>query len=130
MKRCLFGLVLLLFVPSLRADDPVVGAARRALAHSPHLKALERLVVWSRETPEQATILARAPAWPRLRNLHLIAALGQQTGWIDAVNVAAGRPLGSAFVFDEQPYPLAANFYGSWTPWISAGNPNRHGRRP
>jgi hypothetical protein len=43
----------------------------RALASSPHLGAVERVVCWAGDSHEQGRIFASGSAWPGLRNLHL-----------------------------------------------------------
>ena len=81
----------------------------RAVAASPHLGAVERVVCWSDDLVQGRT-LARGPAWPGLRDLHLVARSGDPTAWVVAVNEAAGRAVGSAFVAENQPFPIAADF--------------------
>lgn len=83
----------------------------RAVAGSPHLRSVERLVCWSGGGLVQAETLARGSAWRALRGLHLVSAFGQHDGWVEAVNAAAGRPVGSVYVFDEEPFPFAHDFY-------------------
>jgi uncharacterized protein (TIGR02996 family) len=83
----------------------------RAVAGSPHLRSVERLICWSGGAPGQAETLARGAARPVLRELHLVSAFGQHGGWVEAVEAAAGRPIGSVYVFDEELYPFAHDFY-------------------
>ena len=83
----------------------------RAVAGSPHLGAVERLVCWSGGGLGQAEPLARGSAWRALREFHLVSAFDQHEGWVEAVNAAAGRPVGSVHVFDEEPFPFAHDFY-------------------
>src|SRR5262249_13611368 len=40
---------------------------------------------------------------------------------VEAVNAAAGRPVGSVHVFDQDLFPFAHDFYDSWTEAIHAG---------
>jgi uncharacterized protein (TIGR02996 family) len=83
----------------------------RAVAGSPHLRSVERLVCWSGGGLGQAETLARGAAWPALREIHLVSAFGQHGGWVEAVDAAAGRPVGSVYVFDEELFPFAHDFY-------------------
>jgi uncharacterized protein (TIGR02996 family) len=91
------------------------------LAQSRHLRAVERLVCYSGGGLHQAEILARGSAWPNLHHLHLIAAFDEHEGWAEAVDAAARRRLATVYRFDQELYPFAADFYDSWTEWISAG---------
>ncbi len=91
-------------LPCWYSDDDA-----RAVAASPHLGAVERVVCWP-DGLEQCRILARGSAWPGLKNLHLVVRFGDPADWIAAVNEAAGRPAGSAFVAEDQPFPIAADF--------------------
>jgi uncharacterized protein (TIGR02996 family) len=83
-----------------------------ALAASPHLGAVERLTLWSGGGLEQARTLARAAAWPKLRELHLVSQEGPEEEWARAVNEAAGRPLASVYDFSQEllRFPFAADF--------------------
>ena len=54
MKRCLLGLVLLLFVPSLRADDPVAENARPVKGDDALRYWLDNTLVHHRFRPEEA----------------------------------------------------------------------------
>jgi uncharacterized protein (TIGR02996 family) len=88
------------------ADDDA-----RALAASPHLGAVERVVCWSGGGLEQGRILARGPAWGALKNLHLVARENEHAeGWVAAVNEAAARPVGSVHVVGNELFPIAADF--------------------
>jgi len=83
----------------------------RAMAESPHLQSVERLVCWAGGGLGQAETLARGKAWPALSELRLVSAFDQHGGWVEAVDAAAGRAVGSVYVFDEEPYPFAHDFY-------------------
>jgi uncharacterized protein (TIGR02996 family) len=82
-----------------------------AIAASPYLRAVERVVCWSGNRDErQGRIFAQSRAWPGLRNLHLVS-LGSPAAWIEAVNLAAGRPLATGYDFDADLFPFAPDFY-------------------
>jgi uncharacterized protein (TIGR02996 family) len=92
-------------LPCWYADDDA-----RAVAASPYLGAVERVVCWSDDAPEQGRALARGSAWPGLRSLHLVARRGEYADWVSAVNGAAGRPIGSVHVVGNELFPIAADF--------------------
>jgi uncharacterized protein (TIGR02996 family) len=81
----------------------------QAVANSPHLGAVERLVLWG-GGPQQGRLFARGTAWPRLRELHLVSQAGAQQEWVRAVNEAAGRPLATVYDFGSELFPFAPNF--------------------
>ncbi len=85
-------------------------ADAEALANSSHVDAVERLVLWSGGSEEQAALLARSQAWPKLREVHLVAREGPQTQWVDLVNQAAGRTLATVYDFSQELFPFAPDF--------------------
>lgn len=91
-----------------------------AMTRSPHLRSVERVVCWP-GGGGQAEALARAPAWPALRELRLVSAFGRHVGWAEAADAAAGRPVASAYAFDQELFPFAGDFYDDWTESIYAG---------
>jgi uncharacterized protein (TIGR02996 family) len=80
-----------------------------ALAASRHLGAVERLVYWSGESSEQPRLFARARAWPKLKNLHLMARHEDLQEWIRSVNETAGRPVATAYHIESELFPFAAD---------------------
>ncbi len=82
----------------------------RAVASSRHLSAVERVVCWCDDNLEQGRIFAQGTAWPGLRNLHLVARYDEHPTWVEAINEAAGRPIGSLQIVTKELFPLAADF--------------------
>jgi hypothetical protein len=89
-----------------------------ALAKSPHLDAVERVVLWSESGLEQARLMAGGSAWPGLKDLHLVSQSGAQEEWVRAVNEAARRPLASVYDFGSELFPFAADFAGPDSPFL------------
>jgi hypothetical protein len=83
-----------------------------AVANSPHLADVERVVLYSGGGLEQARRFVCGRAWPRLRELHLVSQFGAQEEWVQAVNEAAGRPLATVYDFGSELYPFAPDFGG------------------
>jgi len=83
-----------------------------AVANSSHLGEVERVVLWSGGSREQARLFARGTAWPKLRELHLVSKEGPQEEWVRTVNEAAGRPIATVYDFGKELFPFAADFYG------------------
>ncbi len=81
-----------------------------AVACSCHLRDVERLVLWSGGGLEQARRFASGTAWPKLRELHLVAGPDPEAEWLQVVNEAASRPLGTVYDFGRELFPFAADF--------------------
>jgi uncharacterized protein (TIGR02996 family) len=81
-----------------------------AVANSPHLGDVERVVLWSGGSLEQARLFARGSAWPHLGELHLVSRAGAQEEWVWAVDEAAGRPIATVYDFGSELFPFAADF--------------------
>jgi uncharacterized protein (TIGR02996 family) len=96
---CLEGIRELEF-PCWYADEDA-----QALADSPHLRDLERLVYWWDGDVRQGIILARGKAWPNLRNLHQVST-GPAQEWVAAVNEAAGRAIATNWDYEVDLFPF------------------------
>jgi uncharacterized protein (TIGR02996 family) len=81
----------------------------KAVANSPFLSDVERLVLWEGGSEEQTRMAAWAAAWPKLRELHFVSRGGRQQ-WVEAVNEVAGRPLVTVYDFGSELFPFAADF--------------------
>ena len=83
-----------------------------ALATSPHLAAVERLVLWSGGGAGQPRLFGRGSAWPNLREIHLVCREGPDQQVLRAINAAAGRPVATAYDFSKERlrFPFAADF--------------------
>ena len=97
-------------IPEIELACWYADADAAALANSPHLRDVERVVLYSGGDLQQARIFARAAAWPKLRELHLVSQGGPQAGWVEAVNEAAGRPIATVYDFGSELFPFAATF--------------------
>lgn len=81
-----------------------------ALATSPHLREIERVVVYSGNHLEQGPLLAQGSAWPKLSQLHLISERGPQEEWVNATNDAARRSIATVYDFGNELFPFAEEF--------------------
>jgi uncharacterized protein (TIGR02996 family) len=83
-----------------------------AVASSPHLAAVEHLVLWSGGGAAQGRIFAGGSAWPKLREIHLVCRNGTDQAALKAMDTAAGRKVATAYDFSKEllRYPFAADF--------------------
>lgn len=88
-------------------------ADAQAVAASPYLGTVERVVCWSSEgnhESEMARRFASGSAWPYLKELHLVAKRGDHSEWIRVANETSGRSIGSVYNFSHELFPFAADF--------------------